>query len=290
MRRSCGKAIGACLVVMAAFETASAQDIQERRFGDYSVRITGGQNISETGELEILKSGQRVFDAKELGYAFEDAPPIGADLLGTGEPILVISGYSGGAHCCFSDLLFALGDRFRFAGELDGADSGGVFRQTSGGWVVDIADGTFRYWRTSYASSPQCTLVLRYRNGRWKLAGDEMRRRPFDAKTLSGLAQQVANDPMAWDETEKPGFGRYNTALWQTMLDLIYSGNPVQAFQFFDTAWPARFASEKEQFRQAFLDQLHSSRYWNEIEQLPNIPLPPNAPSEHEMPSCGIPG
>lgn len=116
-----------------------------------------------------------------------------------------------------------------------------------------------------------------------------MRRRPFDAKTLSDLAQRVANDPAAWDEIEKPDFGRYNPALWQNMLDLIYSGNPEQALQFFDLAWPARFASEKEQFRRDFFDHLHSSPYWNEISQLSSIPLAPNTPSEHDIPACGIP-
>lgn len=172
---------------------------------------------------------------------------------------------------------------------LQGADGGGLFRQTPSGWVFQVADGHFRYWRAPWASSPQCTVVLRYQNGGWKLAGDEMRRRPFDAKTLSDLAQRVANDPAAWDEIEKPDFGRYNPALWQNMLDLIYSGNPEQALQFFDLAWPARFASEKEQFRRDFFDHLHSSPYWNEISQLSSIPLAPNTPSEHDIPACGIP-
>lgn len=104
------------LILLSLLPLASAtraQDMTERRYGDYVIHITGGQDIGEKGELEILKNGQRVYDAKKLGYAFEDDPPAGADLLGTGEPILVIDGYSGGAHCCHSDLLFALGDRFR---------------------------------------------------------------------------------------------------------------------------------------------------------------------------------
>src|ERR1051326_4640329 len=90
----------ALLPVSISMGNAQEQPTNERHFVDYLIRITGGQDAGEKGRLEILQNGRPVYDANDFGYAFVDEPPIGADLFGTGEPVLAIDAYSGGAHCC----------------------------------------------------------------------------------------------------------------------------------------------------------------------------------------------
>jgi len=48
------------------------------------------------------------------------------------------------------------------------------------------------------------------------------------------------------------------------MLDLIYSGNEKQAYQFLEKAWVTS-TSDKRKFIKEFQKQLETSPYWREI-------------------------
>jgi hypothetical protein len=127
-------------------------------------------------------------------------------------------------------------------------------------------------------------VTLRYASGKWRVAADQMRRRPISSSEISALASAIRRE--GWDPGKGPDFNRYNPKLWAWMLDMIYSGNPDQAFRFFDLAWPAEFASEKDQFRHDFLENLHSSRYWRDVSELPSAPVTPHTPEERDAPLC----
>ncbi len=263
--------------------------VAERQYRDFTVRITGDQDVLSAGRLEILRKGQRVYSLSSTGgsFAFVHQPPIGANVLGSGEPILAIDEYSGGAHCCHDTLLFGLGAGFRVAGKLPGGDAPGEFGLSGGKWLYQHYDGTFRYWKAAFAYSPQCRVTLAFADGRWKLLPDQMRRRPFGQAAVARLALTISSD--GWDETQKPELGRYNPELWEYMLDMIYSGNPQAAFRLFDLAWPKRLAAEKEQFRRDFLAQLHLSPYSQEISKVGNVPLSATTPGERDHPLCAGP-
>ena len=276
------------LVLIAAFSAMAAETVTERHYRDYTFRITGEPDIGARGRLEIFKAGEAAYSATRPfeSYTF-GFPTIGADLLGTGEPILVVSRYSGGAHCCYATLLFGIGEKFRVVDKMQEWDSPGVFRRLGGKWLYEEYDGTFRYWKTAFAFSPQCRVILGYQNGSWRLVADRMRRRPFDQAQLVSLATTVSSD--GWDESARADFGRYNPELWEYMLDMIYSGNPDQAYQFLDLAWPKQLSSEKDRFRQDFVNQLHTSPYWSEIAEIAKIPLSRNTATESRQPLCAGP-
>lgn len=266
----------------------AAEPVTERHFHDYTVRITGIEDVFSGGRLEILKSGRQIYVATgDRSYAFVSRPPPGADVFGTGEPVWVIDSYSGGAHCCYEALLFGVGPVFREAGRLPGGDAPGRFRQLGGKWLYERYDTTFDYWKTPFAYSPQCRVTLGFQGGSWKLQARLMRRRPYTDREIAVLARMVSSD--GWDDTEMPDFNRYNPELWEYMLDMIYSGNPKLAFEFLDLAWPARLAGEKEEFRRAFLSQLHISPYWGELEQVAAVPVTPRTPVERDNRLCSGP-
>ena len=55
--------------------------------------------------------------------------------------------------------------------------------------------------------------------------------------------------------------------LWGTMLDLIYTGHRIIAWQFLEEAWPQTVAG-KAAFKQEFIEQLKESPYWELVSQL----------------------
>ena len=56
--------------------------------------------------------------------------------------------------------------------------------------------------------------------------------------------------------------------LWGTMLELIYTGHRILAWQFLDMAWPQGVAGKNDAFMNDFIEQLRKSPYWNSIAQL----------------------
>jgi hypothetical protein len=96
--------------------------------------------------------------------------------------------------------------------------------------------GTFAYWRTSYADSPAPQVMLRYRDGIYRMAADLMRK-PAPAPTeLSTRARQIQQGKWSEPCPGPPEYPCPPSGLWSTMLDLLYTGHAVLAWQFFDTA------------------------------------------------------
>ncbi|HWT99946.1 MAG TPA: hypothetical protein VN229_20085, partial [Terriglobales bacterium] len=100
--------------------------------------------IEKAGQCQLLVSGQQV-SVTSLHLPADSAPA----------PQLVISSYSGGAHCCFSYDVVSLGKSFA-ADAIDSADSPISLIGLGDGDTPDIAysDMAFAYWNTSFAQSP----------------------------------------------------------------------------------------------------------------------------------------
>ena len=97
----------------SAEEIGGEQVAWHHQYGDYQVgcRVVT-TNEADTGQslLEITRNGQVLFSIS--GYRFNDpedstsqdddapAPLPGTDLTGEGKPCLVVSEFTGGAHCC----------------------------------------------------------------------------------------------------------------------------------------------------------------------------------------------
>jgi hypothetical protein len=52
----------------------------------------------------------------------------GTDINGNGIPDLIVTEWTGGAHCCYTAHVFELGEAFRKIGEIPGRDGGLLFR------------------------------------------------------------------------------------------------------------------------------------------------------------------
>jgi hypothetical protein len=231
--------------------------------------------------FEILKDGKRVYrkQAREngerflIGTLYDDDPDaklvtMGADITGDGQPGLVIAEWAGGANCCLTLHIFEIGKQFRKIGAIDAqfGDQGPHFvhLDQGPGLQIQIDDWTFANWHTDFADSPAPKVILRYRDGAYRVAPDLMRTPAVDAKAIAVKADAVkagATDLHgSWPDAEVP------PALWGAMLDLMYAGHQDAAWQFLDTAWPPQVGG-KARFKRDFQEQLRQSPYWKSIAQ-----------------------
>jgi len=136
------------------------ESVQSRvTFKEYEVRIyaadaCGERPGSQRAGVEIRQAGKRVYARRgysfTVGYPYtgdqsadSSRVPIGTDVTGEGEPDLLISEYSGGAHCCFTFHVFRIGVRFALIQSIPLFDADGshfIHREGQKGLILYSVD------------------------------------------------------------------------------------------------------------------------------------------------------
>ncbi len=215
----------------------------------------GGKSVYRQQSYDFHLGGFDPSDAKQKGLL-----AVGKDVTGAGVPDLVVSEYTGGAHCCFLAHVFELGKEFRNVATLDARDGDlSHFEDLDSDGALEFVtnDFTFAYWRASFADSPAPRVVLKFRAGAYHVAPELMQKAAPAAAELESRSREVRGRGR-W------AAGRVPPALWAAMLDLIYRGHPDLAWSFLNSAWGGS-TREKETFRKEFLARLAKSPYAQEI-------------------------
>jgi len=230
--------------------------------------------------LTVRQDGHVVYQLVEDVQAFSLGQPAqpehgipavvkGADLTGLGNPDMIVTSFSGGAHCCTNLLLFEVKPALRLLTTLhlgnrdlahfakDPADHRFYFYG---------ADDTFAYWNTSFAQSPAPRVILRWvedgsGKGQFRLALDKMQGQPPAKKKWDQSVVKKARDAF---QPEEAGDYAVGPGLWSSMLDLIYSEQSARAWELLDEVWPPA-KSGKTKFLADFCTQLSHSQYWSEL-------------------------
>ena len=276
---------------------------ETRKVGDYLIRqvdaaIHNDPNDAEDVEyhpcLEVRKAGRILFSEidEQRDYVFgngiypesskpKPGEPVmkpGDDLTGLGVPNVLISTFSGGAHCCSGFYLFELGEKFNLlkvdAGDGDGSHA--EYDAARHSWYFRLADWNFNYWKTSFVDSPAPSIVLSVRrdaDGKdaFHLDWDKMRQPAPTQAEFNKMVKETREDER-WKNSDNDQKEHIPPALWANMLDLIYSGNTASAFQLLDATWP-KARKGKSTFTSEFCEQIAHSHY---IEDLRPVlkPLP----------------
>jgi hypothetical protein len=254
-----------------------------RKINGYDAKIyeVGGEE-SDDAYLMIEKAGKLKYIAKATknvgGLSFADTLEAGvskatqsspnlfkatADKTGEGTPDLVVSYYSGGAHCCFSTYFYELGDEITPIKALNTADAdvAAIGKSPNGGLKLATGDATFAYWNTSFAGSPIPQIILDFRDGEFRTNAKLMEKpAPSLAKLKREAAAIRAKMPLDAYVGGEEG-GNFDEAFWGTMLELIYSGHEDLAWQYFDWAWNPK-KKGKEIFKKDFEKQLSNSKFY----------------------------
>jgi hypothetical protein len=231
--------------------------------------------------FEILKDKHLVYQRQAedngakfvIGTLYDDDPDarlvtMGADITGDGQPDLVVSEWSGGANCCLTLHLFEIGKRFRKIGAIDAAygDQGPHFVHLKGrGLQIQIYDWTFANWHSDFAESPAPRVLLSYQRGAYRIAPGLMSTPNADMKEVAAKISQIRDATKnlhgSWPDADIPPL------LWGTMLDLIYSGHRLLAWQVAEMAWP-KGVGGKDRFVDDFIAQMKKSPYWKTVASL----------------------
>jgi hypothetical protein len=201
------------------------------------------------------------------------------DLNGDGVPEVIVSSYSGGAHCCLEYEVYSLGRTAKkIADDLPGAHSECVFADLDGDGRFEAigADWTFAYWNAGFAQSPAEIVILRSTKNGYRLAPDLMRTAPPRAAAFRAHVDEC-KDEIPEGLAKGESF-EVTSTVWKNMLPLIYSGHSKLAWKLLDQVWPpgtlcqldteSKSQMTKKEFRQLFLTQLNASEYWNGLKQL----------------------
>lgn len=243
--------------------TAKLQETQ--KFNDYSINryFIEGQN----SVLEIRKAGIKVFTLQEssifpgsYGFGDESKFPIGKKLTADGKPNLIIRTYSGGANCCTDVHVFELGENFRHVARFDARNSERVrFEDLDHNGILTVSMSDWHYLNkiAPMIASPAPRVTFRYRDGRYQLAPDLMKKPAPPKEELKQFAQEISQlfeQAQKKPEEAEMILTRWNQEypvpqLWSRMLDLIYAGNEPEALQLFDEAWPESFPGKQRSLK-----------------------------------------
>jgi hypothetical protein len=252
----------------------------EQKFADFIIRTYSHDDFDDC--IQILRDNRVVFSRhavgklvigndinKDSGHEVYLPPkiPIGTDITGRGKPNVILGEWSGGAHCCFAFHVLELGDHPRDIAIVDAGDSDYAhFEDLNHDGVYEFVgwDFTFAYWHAGFLQSPAPRIVLRFNGTRYELAPDLMRQTPTSKGQLNLTETKVRDSE--WEGGYPPPL------LWETMLDLIYTGHADLAWSFVEAAWsPER--SGRTKFLQDFCAKLATSPYFPKLR--PTIPTAP---------------
>jgi hypothetical protein len=187
-------------------------------------------------------------------------------LAGAVAPQLLITSYSGGAHCCFSYRVVSLGKSFA-ADQIDSAGAPISLNGIGDGDAPDItyADMGFAYWNTDFASSPAGQVRLAWDKDRYHLVEPKQQPAPGAAVIAAWQSEMTAAIkaiPSPYvsiaDQNNGKEGPQLDPVIWSHLLDLIYAGYPEMAVDLFNKAWPAEVKG-KETFWQDFVAQMQDS-------------------------------
>ena len=255
--------------------------------GEEKLRLEDALIIEKTGRVvEKLVAPSIEIEPKNIASLYgARLVPIGTDMTGDGTPNILVTSYSGGAHCCYTYHIYSIGNEFRKIDELEVGDATISFLNVDEDpdLEAESADYNFVYWYTSFASTPAPRIVFKFRDDKYRIAPELMWRAPISEGVLEREALALRKN----GQRERHGNQPHDPRLWGIMLDLIYTGHFERARRFLDEAWPAAWPG-KEQFRHEFFDcQLRRSMYWRYVAAMNNVPAKEPLPECPPCPECG---
>ena len=171
----------------------------------------------------------------------------GQDIFGSGNPTLVLEGYSGGAHCCYSYVIAELRATPVVLPEIENDSPFFFFKDDrSGQYRILTADGAFDYFdEMCHACSPFPHIVLEVSDGSVRDASSRYVAQ-YDTD-ISEARSKIRQDELGrfltiaklHDLDNQERFEELRQHVLEIVLSYLYSGREAQAWQTLDEMWPA---------------------------------------------------
>lgn len=191
------------------------------------------------------------------------AVPNGADLTGDRRSDMIVTSWSGGAHCCYTHYIFELEPEFRLLAKIyDGDTDLAHFEKIADGrGYYYVTYDIWSYWPASFASSVTHKVILKWDGNKFHIDLERM--------------HQSAPTPQQWKAAlNKVDLGLGNkfyardslgVNLWSTVLDLIYTGHSDLAWKFVGEVNPDALKGGNPSLEE-FCTLLKADEYWPDLE------------------------
>ncbi len=240
---------------------------ESRKFGNYEVRI------SIIGDWDCVsmevrgKSGNVLYRNAEIGGHFyfgsdwqKSVKAINVSK-GFDNPNLIMSSWSGGAHCCFSLHVFELGDQFKKIADIDAGNYYPFFKDLDHDGIPEIiiTDDFLANVFSSFNETATGEVILKHSRNQYEVDAKHMK------KPLPDIRKFEPNI-VVWRKKfrNKEYTGDAPISLIQTMTDLVFTGNKSLAFDILEKSWPEE-KNGKQKFIQDYKDALNDSKYYREF-------------------------
>jgi hypothetical protein len=202
-----------------------------------AVNITTGNGC----RAQLFNSQRKlIFSAADWGFSIVLN---GQDVNGDGSPDLVLEGYSGGAHCCWTYYIVSLGDQPGLLTKFENERGAGfVVNKNTGRMEIHALDGTFDYFdEFAHASSPFPDVYLRL-EGRKLLDISQEHLVDYD-KSITKLKAEISAKDLAVflqaeNRDEKIGWENVSANVVKIVQAYLYSGRKAQAHATLRKMWP----------------------------------------------------
>ncbi len=218
-----------------------------------------------TDVFHLYRSGELVRRIDDFIRLWMDPPPLapGTDVNADGVPDLVLTGWSGGAHCCFVTWVFSLGEECEVLAEIAGEHTEAAIRQADDDPALEfvVRDWALAYWPFDFAGSSSVEVVLDWQGGALQPSAPLTAAAVKLPADLDAQARQYAADPSWTGKAYDPICGLFATA-----QRLVYAGKADRAASFIADAWGGDRAS-LARLTMEFGRRLAGSRYLAAIER-----------------------
>jgi hypothetical protein len=214
------------------------------KYAGYTVRLVRSSNRGLRCEAFVAAPGSKTPQGKAVAkdWAISINPLSGSDVNGDGKPELIVQGFSGGAHCCYTYRIFALSEGLPLVREIRNQVPV-VFTKREGSAEVRTADGVFDYFLLPHSNAVIPELFLRLDGDKLVDVGAEhvadydklieKARSELTAEEVDKLRKANYSQNMLIDQL--PAVQKVLTIV----LNYLYSGREQQAWHALDEMWPS---------------------------------------------------
>ena len=217
---------------------------EPQTIADFLIRF---RQVSASGapscRVEVFSlQGGMAFHADDAGIQL--LQPASTDLNGDGVPDLVLEGYSGGAHCCWTYWIVSLGPKPGLLASFKNQSPIALVPGNEGKTDIQTRDGAFDYFDClSHAESPVPTVFLRLEGRRLRDVG--MEHLPAYEKQIRDAREYLSsarlNQVRAAENMDEMCSGEPRAAMPAVLtivLAYLYGGQEQQAWKALDAMWP----------------------------------------------------
>jgi len=242
----------------------------ERTVGHFTIQrwvSASRPEISAAGMCDCLtavfEGGRHVITFGTPGtlaaYTISDVS--GTDINGDGLPDLVVSAWSGGAHCCYSSGVYSVGEEVKPVLTLTTGNCGpGEFEDLNGDGTREFVtcDDRFANMYCSFADSPFPRVVYSYDSSRGIYVVDTPK---FASHYREQLAQAL-EDAQDWlSESGGRDLGLDKCRLLRPVLGLMYSGRFQDGIVLIRALYRG---GDRDEFERDTVERVRQSPFWVE--------------------------